>query len=184
MELHLIKQKIHTIRGCQVMLDFDLAALYEVSTKALKQAVRRNMERFPDDFMFELTQMEHRLLRSQIVTLEAGRGKHSKYPPFAFTEHGVAMLSGVLNSPKAIETNIAIIRAFIALRKYALNFTELEQQIAELEARFERDFTDVHEALKWLASENQTRADEIAVLQEINHPDEDWQNRPRIGFKK
>lgn len=184
MELQFIKQKIQTIRGYQVILDFDLAELYEVSTKTLKQTVRRNIERFPDDFMFELTQMEYRILRSQIVTLESGRGKHSKYPPFAFTEHGVAMLSGILNSHKAIKTNIVIIRAFIALRKYALNFSELEQQIAKLEARFERDFSDVHEALKWLAAENQARAGDIATLQESNSSTENWHKRKRIGFKK
>ncbi|MEZ4941146.1 MAG: ORF6N domain-containing protein [Saprospiraceae bacterium] len=184
MELQFIKQKIHTIRGYQVILDFDLAKLYEVSTKTLKQTVRRNIERFPDDFMFELMQMEYRILRSQIVTLESGRGKHSKYPPFAFTEHGVAMLSGILNSHKAIKTNIVIIRAFIALRKYALNFSELEQQIAKLEARFERDFSDVHEALKWLAAENQARAGDIATLQESNSSTENWHKRKRIGFKK
>ncbi len=98
MELHLIKQKIHDLRGQRILLDFYLADLYEVPTKVLKQAVRRNLERFPEDFMFALTQEEYRSLRSQIVTLESGRGKFSKYVPFAFTEHGVAMLSGVLHS--------------------------------------------------------------------------------------
>ena len=104
MELQIIQTKIFKIRGQMVMLDFDLAELYEVPNKALKQAVRRNMERFPMDFMFELTREEYNVLRSQFVTLEPGKGRFSKYLPFAFTEHGVAMLSGILNSPKAIGT--------------------------------------------------------------------------------
>ncbi len=105
MELQIIQTKIFKIRGQMVMLDFDLAELYEVPNKALKQAVRRNMERFPMDFMFELTREEYNVLRSQFVTLEPGKGRFSKYLPFAFTEHGVAMLSGLLNSPKAIGIN-------------------------------------------------------------------------------
>ena len=97
------------------MLDLDLAILYDVETRVLKQAVRRNIKRFPSDFMFELTQDEYRSLRSQFVTLK--RGQHSKYPPFAFTEQGVAMLSGILNSDRAIKVNIAIMRTFVQLRK-------------------------------------------------------------------
>lgn len=104
MELQIIQTKIFNIRGQMVMLDFDLAELYEVETKRMKEAVRRNMERFPSDFMFELTREEYKSLRTQFATLETGRGKFSKYLPFAFTEHGVAMLSGILNSPKAIGT--------------------------------------------------------------------------------
>ncbi len=164
------------------MLDFDLAALYDVETRTLKQAIRRNRKRFPDDFLFELDENEVNSLVSQIVI--PSKSHLGGALPFAFTEQGVAMLSSVLRSEKAIQVNIAIVRAFVALRNYVISQSKLEQQIAELEARFERDFTDVHEALKWLASENQARADEIAVLQEINHPGEDWQNRPRIGFKK
>jgi len=184
MELQTIKQKIHEIRGQKVMLDFDLAELYEVPTKALKQAVRRNIERFPADFMFELTQEEYRFLRSQFVTLENGRGQYSKYPPFAFTEHGVSMLSGVLNSDRAIQINIAIFRAFVALRHYALTYTELAQKITELETKFEREFADVHEVLRWLGEENQARANEVAALQTENPRVDEWENRPRIGFKK
>lgn len=152
------------------MLDFDLGELYRVSTKVLNQAVKRNSERFPEDFMFQLTRDEYLALRSQIVTLETGRGKYSKYNPFAFTEHGVAMLSGVLNSPKAIETNISIIRAFIALRHYALTYSELSQKIAEVEAKFDSEIADIHEALR-----------------QLGHAGEDpdsWENRTRIGFKK
>ncbi len=117
MELQAIQQRIYTIRNQRVMLDFDLSTLYEVETKRLKEAVRRNRKRFPDDFMFELTQEEYRLLRSQFASLEMpGKGKYSKYPPFAFNEHGITALAGVLNSDKAIEMGIAVVRAFIALK--------------------------------------------------------------------
>lgn len=184
MEIQLIQQKIYELRGQKVMLDFDLAALFGVENKAMKQAVRRNIERFPEDFMFELTQEEYRSLRSQFVTLENGRGKYSKYPPFAFTEHGVAMLSGILNSPQAIEMNIAIIRAFVALRHYALTYKELAQKLAELESKQDRQFADINEVLNFLAEENQARADEITALQNTPKPADDWQNRQRIGFKK
>jgi len=102
MSLQVIQNKIVEIRGQKVMLDFSLAELYEVETKVLKQAVRRNMERFPEDFMFELTRDEYQFLRSQNVTLETGRGKYSKYLSYAFTEQGVAMLSGIQNSDTAI----------------------------------------------------------------------------------
>ncbi|MBL7860071.1 MAG: ORF6N domain-containing protein [Cyclobacteriaceae bacterium] len=106
-----IATRILFLRGEKVLLDADLALLYGVETKVLKQAVRRNIDRFPEDFLFELSTEEWNSLRSQIVTLEKGRGKYSKYPPFAFTEQGVAMLSGILNSPRAVETNIAIMPA-------------------------------------------------------------------------
>jgi hypothetical protein len=115
------------------MLDFDLAALYIVETKRLKEAVRRNKQRFPPDFMFELTPGELHSLRTQFASLEkTGRGAHSKYMPFAFTEQGIAMLSSVLNSEKAIDMNIAIMRAFIALRQFVIQYTELAQEIIEI----------------------------------------------------
>ena len=167
MEIQVIQRKIYEIRGQRVMLDFDLAELYGVETKRMKEAVRRNIERFPSDFMFELTLAEFKNLRTQIASSSWGG---SRYPPFAFTEHGVAMLSGVLNSPKAIETNISIIRAFIALRHYALTYSELSQKIAEVEAKFDSEIADIHEALRQLGP-----ADE--------DPDT-WENRTRIGFKK
>lgn len=113
-----IAGKIYFLRGEKVLLASDLGMLYGVQTKALKQAVRRNRKRFPPDFMFELSVAERKALRSQFVTLENGRGKYSKHMPFAFTEQDVAMLSGVLNSPRAVETNIAIMRTFVALRKW------------------------------------------------------------------
>lgn len=180
MELQVIQAKIFKIRGHMVMLDFDLAELYEVETKRMKEAVRRNIERFPDDFMFELTRDEYKALRTQFATLETGRGKFSKYPPFAFTEHGVAMLSGILNSPKAIETNISIIRAFVALRRYAMTFDELAAKIIS----HDKELADINEVLRWLGEENQARAEEITALQSDGKTPEGWQNRPRIGFKK
>ncbi len=122
---------IHFIRGEKVILDSDLARLYEVPTKGLKQAVRRNLDRFPVDFMFELTDNEANSLRSQIVTLK--RGQHLKYLPFAFTEQGVAMISSVLNSERAIHVNIAIMRAFVQMRKFLETHKELAMKIEELE---------------------------------------------------
>ncbi len=114
-----IEGLIRSIRGIQVMLDRDLAELYGVETKVLNQAVRRNMTRFPDDFMFQLTKED--CLRSQIVTLNEERGKHLKYMPFAFTENGIAMLSSVLRSNTAIQVNISIMRAFTTMRRFMLS---------------------------------------------------------------
>lgn len=111
-----IEKMIFIVRGHKVMLDTHLAGLYEVDTKALNRAVRRNIARFPDDFMFQLSAEEYRLLRSQIGALEKGRGKHRKYLPMVFTEQGVAMLSGVLHSNRAVQVNIAVMRTFVKLR--------------------------------------------------------------------
>ena len=128
-ELSII-QRIHEIRGVRVMLDFDLAEIYQVETKNLKRSVKQNIERFPDDFMFELTKDEVDSLRCNFCTLKTGgRGQHSKYLPFAFTEQGVAMLSGVLRSQKAIQENIKIMRAFVAIRQYILNYAELKHEL-------------------------------------------------------
>lgn len=122
--------KIYIIRGHKVMLDKDLAELYTVQTKALKQAVKRNKERFPEHFMFELTQEENEALRSQFVTLK--RGEHSKYLPYAFTEHGVLMLSNVLKSGTAVAVSIKIIDVFVKLRKALMDYTELQLMIEDL----------------------------------------------------
>ena len=113
----LIDRRIYIVRGRKVMFDADLAELYQVEPRALNQAVRRNLDRFPDDFMFQLTAEEASALRSQIVILEKGRGRYSKYAPLAFTELGVAMLSSVLNSDRAVQMNILIMRAFVRLRE-------------------------------------------------------------------
>jgi len=144
METHLIQSKIYTIRGQKVMLDRDLAALYGAETKVLNQAVKRNMGRFPSDFMFQLSENEWECLRSQIVTSNKG-GR--RYLPYAFTEQGVAMLSGLLNSDVAIEMNIAIMRAFVATRHLLTNtpiekMTELQQEVRELRLYMEEVFAD------------------------------------------
>ncbi|MBN2807371.1 MAG: ORF6N domain-containing protein, partial [Prolixibacteraceae bacterium] len=147
MELDVIFNKIFEIRGQRVMLDFHLAELYGVETKVLKQTVRRNIERFPSDFMFEISLQEYSKLRSQFVTLD---WKSIKYALFAFTELGVAMLSSVLKSTNAINVNIEIMRAFVSLRKLALNYTELVSRIDILEAKFDHQFTEVFQALRYL----------------------------------
>ena len=145
----LIASKIYFLRGEKVLLDSDLAVLYEVGTRRLKEAVRRNKARFPEDFMFELTSEEWSGLRSQFATLD-GRGKYSKYPPFAFTEQGVAMLSGILNSARAIETNIAIMRTFVALRRWIQSNKELAAKIRQLENKYDQQFKVVFDAIRQL----------------------------------
>jgi hypothetical protein len=129
-----LMNRIYLIRGEKVMLDFDLALLYEIETKVLKQSVKRNIDRFPQDFMFVLTKQELINLRSQFVTSNRGG---TRYMPFAFTEQGVAMLSSVLKSKKAIEVNIAIMRIFVQLRKIAGIHSELFERIENLETDFE-----------------------------------------------
>ena len=172
MELQTIQNRIYEIRGQKVLLDFDLAELYETETKRLKEAVRRNIDRFPSDFMFQLTKDEYNTLRTQFATLDnRGRGKHSKYNPFAFTEQGIAMLASVLRSPKAIEVNIQIVRAFVFLRKYALSHSELTQKLQELEAKYDKQFNDIFEAINFLlqkekASNSQKRRKLIGYKKE------------------
>ena len=143
-------------------MDRDLAGLYGVETKVLKQAIRRNMKRFPDDFMFELTKEEKQSLRSQNVTLK--RGQHSKYLPFAFTEQGVAMLSSVLNSERAIDVNIAIMRAFVQLRRMIASHDELASKLAELELHL-KDHDDqiqaIFEAIQQLVAPPETKKRKI-----------------------
>jgi hypothetical protein len=149
MELQIIQNKIYEIRGMRVMLDFDLAEMYETETKRLKEAVRRNLNRFPSDFMFELNHAEWQILRTQFATSSWGG---SRYLPFAFTEQGVAMLASILNSPKAIEINISIVRAFIALRQYALGYAELNQKLESFMIETNMQFNDIYQALTELAS--------------------------------
>jgi phage regulator Rha-like protein len=131
--IELIERRIYLIRGQKVMLDGDLAELYEVPTKALKRAVRRNRDRFPEDFMLELNLTEATALRHQFGTLEKGRGQHPKYAPYAFTEHGVAMLSSVLKSKRAVLMNILIVRAFVRLREVLATHKDLARKMEELE---------------------------------------------------
>lgn len=134
MHLQVIQQRIFEIRGQKVMLDFDLAELYEVETRVLNQAIKRNRESFPEDFMFRLTKTEWENMSSQIVMTSTIKRPKSALP-YAFTEHGVTMLASVLKSPKARKMNIAIVRAFIALRKFATQYSELLEQLNELKER-------------------------------------------------
>lgn len=145
------------------MLDFDLASMYQVETRVLNQSVKRNIERFPDDFMFELTKSEYDSLRSQFVILKTeGRGKHSKYLPYAFTELGVAMLSSVLKSKTAVQINMSIMRAFIAVRQLLINPTAnevklLQKEVEELKEYIEEVFADYND----INEDNQKSFDEI-----------------------
>ncbi len=148
--VEVIEKKILSIRGHKVMLDSELAELYGVPTKALKQAVKRNIKRFPDDFMFALTYQEVRNLRSQIVTSSPSSWGGSRYSPMAFTEHGVAMLSSVLNSERAIEVNILIIRAFIKLREMIVSQKDLVRRLDDLEKKYDGQFKIVFDALRSL----------------------------------
>lgn len=161
--LEIITNKIHFIRNQKVMLDFDLATLYEIETKVLKQAVRRNKIRFPEDFMFELTENEFNSLRSQFVTSNRGG---IRYMPFAFTEQGIAMLSSVLNSEKAININIAIMRIFVILRNSILNLEEVTKRVDDIE----KQFPDIYKILNYLMDKNK-------LTTETN-------DRTKIGYKK
>ena len=148
------------------MLDSDLAELYETETKRLKEAVRRNIDRFPADFMFELDKNEFISLRTQIASSNRGG---TRYLPFAFTEQGVAMLASALNSTKAIDVNIQIVRAFVFLRQYALTNTDLTTKLKELESRYNKQFKDVYEALTYLLNKDKLRTEQ--------------NQRGKIGFK-
>ncbi|MBC9811164.1 ORF6N domain-containing protein [Crocinitomicaceae bacterium CZZ-1] len=154
MQLYTIQQKIHEIRNEKVMLDFDLAELYGVATKVLKQAVRRNISRFPEDFMFVLSEAEFLVLRSQSVTSKRGG---MRYLPFAFTEQGVAMLSSVLNSPKAIDVNIRIIRTFVLMRQCVLSHTEISEKLKELEIKQD----DICEVMNYLLRKDQLHQQQV-----------------------
>jgi ORF6N domain len=176
MQLTVIQQKIYEIRGHKVMLDSDLAELYEVETKVLNQAVKRNYDRFPSDFMFKLTKEEWEFLRSQIVTLETGKGKFSKYLPFVFTEHGVTMLASVLRSEKAVKMNIAIVRAFISLRQYALNYKDLATQINEIKntvTNHSEQLNQIYDAIENMMEEKEEKKEQKRL----------WKEREPIGFK-
>lgn len=163
-KLEIITQKIHEIRGHKIMLDFNLAELYETETRILKQAVKRNIERFPEDFMFELTENEIILLVSQSVI--PSKSKLGGAKPYAFTEQGVAMLSSVLNSKKAIEVNIAIMRTFVVLRNSILSLEEITNRVSEIE----QQFPEIYKALNYLMDTHQK--------------DIEQKVRSKIGFKK
>ncbi|CAN5637704.1 ORF6N domain-containing protein [soil metagenome] len=181
-----IQNRIYEIRGFRILLDFDLAALYEVETRTFNQAVKRNNKRFPNDFMFQLTKEEYdelrfqietseqsNPLRSQIVILKTGRGQHKKFMPYAFTEQGVAMLSGILNSDKAINMNIAIMRAFVEIRKIVLKQNDLKEQLQEIKERLgehDAQLNQIYDAMENLLDEKASQRK--------------WEARERIGFKK
>jgi len=161
-----IVQSIVWLRGHKVLLDADLATLYGVDTKVLVQAVKRNLERFPDDFMFQLSKEEFENLRSQIVTSNAGHGGR-RYAPYAFTEQGVAMLSSVLNSPQAIAVNIEIMRAFVRLREMLASNKDLAKKLDELERK--------------LHTHDQAIVGILAAIRELMTPPEPPKKR-KIGF--
>ena len=166
--IKIIGNKIFYIRETPVLLDSDLAQWYQVETRVLKQTVRRNRARFPDDFMFELTTEEQFALRSQNVTLNK-RGKHSKYRAFCFTQEGVAMLSGLLRSEKAIAVNIGIMRAFVSMRQHAQNYEALGTALKKLENDTNHRFAEVGKVLDALLEQKQLHQDQ--------------EQRKRIGYK-
>jgi len=147
-----IARSILLIRGQKVMLDEAFAALYEVEVKVLNQAVGRNAGRFPADFMFQLTTEESAFLRSQFVTLKTGSGRHRKYLPYAFTEQGVAMLSSVLRSKRAVRVNIEIVRAFVQLRQMLSSNADLARKLAALEKKYDAQFKVVFDAIRELTA--------------------------------
>ena len=195
MDIQIIQNKIYEIRGRRVMLDFDLANLYQVETKRLKESVRRNIERFEgEDFMFELSEEEYNVLkdrlRSQIASLEIdGKGKYPKYSPFAFTEEGVAMLSGVLRSSVAVQVNRAIMRAFVAMNNYLIQVSQYSAELAELRSRLllvEREVRENLEAMNDLSED--VRRDFDTVFEAIGALSvklpEAREPAQKIGFKK
>lgn len=165
-----IARDILVLRGQRVIIDSDLAALYGVTTKRFNEQVRRNRERFPEDFMFQLTTQEAAALRSQFATLKTGRGQHRKYLPYAFTEHGAIMAASVLNSPRAVEMSVYVVRAFVRLREMLASNRELARQFAQLEARLDKKLADHDEAIAAILS---------AIRQLMNPPSP---GRRPIGF--
>ena len=169
MEISILQSKIHEVRGQKVMLDFDLALLYKVETRILNQAVKRNISRFPEDFMFQLTLEEMDNMSSQFVTTYPSKRPKTSLP-FAFTEQGIAMLSGILNSEVAININIAIMRTFVIIRRYALEHKEFNSKLLEIESKYDKQFSDIYEALNFLI-----KRDENEAVQK---------ERKQIGYKK
>lgn len=169
---------IRLLRGQRVLLDSDLAALYGVETRRLNEQIRRNAARFPEDFVFQLTAEEQHCLRSQNATLNSsGRGQHRKYLPYAFTEHGSVMAAMVLNSPRAVEVSVFVVRAFIRLRELAATHQELAQRLAELEEKSEA-LSARHDAL---AHNTRAQLQQIlATIRQLTMPQEPAR-RP-IGF--
>ncbi len=167
-----IQNHIYEVRGKIVILDFDLAFLYEVQTKVLNQAVKRNRKRFPKDFMFQLTKKEWEMMWSQFVTSSIKR-RPKTARPYAFTEHGVTMLSGILNSSKAIQMNIAIIRAFVEIKRIILEQADIRTQLKSIQQKIsdhDVQLSGIYDAIENILDEKVTQTN--------------WYNRERIGFKK
>lgn len=189
-ELENISSKIYTIRGVKVMTDNDLASLYHVKTKVLNQAVRRNIIRFPPDFMFQLTIIEFKSLRSQTVTLKEskpGRGQHSKYSTFVFTEQGIAMLSSVLKSDIAIQVNIQIMRAFVQMRNYLATTANLTAELEELKKKLtslESSDSNNQRAINKISKDIDNIYLAIAALSIAAPPVQKPKPVNRIGFKQ
>jgi len=165
-----ITQSILVLRGHRVLLDTELAVLYGVSTKRFNEQVRRNRERFPADFMFQLTDEEHAALRSQIATLKGGRGQHRKYLPYAFTEHGAIMAATILNSARAVEMSVYVVRAFVKLRELLSSNRELARRFAQLETRLDKKLTE----------HDQQIAAILSAIRQLMHPPAP--KRRGIGF--
>jgi ORF6N domain-containing protein len=163
-----ILRKILDFRGQRVLLDSELATLYRVQTKALNRAVRRNIERFPADFMFQLSTEESALLRSQIGVLKSGRGAHRKYTPYVFTERGVAMLSSVLGSERAVQVNIEVMRAFVSLRHLVSTHKDLAAKLTSLEKKYDRQFKVVFDAIRGLMHGPETKRCGIGFTAKID----------------
>ena len=187
-----IQDIIYDIRGIKVMLDYDLAAMYEVDVSQLKRQVRRNIERFPEDFMFELTIEELSALRCQNGILKTGRGQHSKYPPFAFTEEGIAMLSGILRSKVAVQVNINIMRAFVAVRQAIaslqsseLRYEQLSHKVDQLNAHVEEILHDQNDINQMQSQFNCEVALQIEVINDALDQLREKKEEPcnPIGFK-
>ena len=169
MDISILQAKIHEVRGHKVILDFDLALLYKVETRVLNQAVKRNSLRFPVDFMFQLTIEEFENMSSQFVMRSPSKRPKTALP-FAFSEQGIAMLSGILNSEVAINVNIAIMRTFVIIRRFAIEHKELNSKLLEMESKYEKQFSDIYEALNFLI-----KRDETETVQK---------DRNQIGYKK
>ncbi len=191
-QIDTIKSSIYEVRGQRVMLDSDLAELYEVEVSQLKRQVRRNIDRFPEDFMFELTREEYDSLRCQNGTIKSGRGQHSKYLPFAFTEEGVAMLSGMLKSKTAVQVNINIMRAFVAIRHAVasmqlsdLRYEQLSHKVDQLNAYVEEILHDQNDINQIQEQTNNEIAVQIEAINEALDQLRDIKVEPRtpIGFK-
>lgn len=169
MHLQAIQSKIYELRGQKVMLDYDIADLYEVETRVLNQAVKRNADIFPMDFMFQISLEEWNNMSSQFVMTSPNK-RPKKALPYVFTEHGVTMLANVLKSKKARQTSVAVVRAFIALKQFALTNTALSDKLKELEKSYDKQFKDVYEAIDYLLKKDQQAASQ--------------KDRQQIGYRK